>query len=79
MYFSTKRQRFLVNQGYSFKVIFTLVVNVLFYVLVYVQVITKLTGMDSEPNLALSSKKEQEDLLRQVTTLYLHSHTEKLN
>ena len=40
----------------------------------YVQVITKLTGMDSEPNLALSSKKEQEDLLRQVTTLYIHSH-----
>ena len=32
-----------------------------------VQVITKLTGIDSEPNLALTSKKEQEDLLRQVS------------
>ena len=36
MYFSTKRQRFLVNQGYSFKVIFTLVVKALSYVCTYV-------------------------------------------
>ncbi|XP_065905045.1 general transcription and DNA repair factor IIH helicase/translocase subunit XPB-like [Dysidea avara] len=48
MFYSTKRQRFLVNQGYSFKVI------------------TRLAGMDVEPNLSLTSKKEQEDLLRQV-------------
>ena len=39
-----------------------------------VQVITKLTGMDSEPNLALNTKKEQEDLLRQVTTFIVLTH-----
>ena len=27
--------------------------------------------MESEPNLALTSKKEQEDLLRQVTGLFV--------
>ena len=27
--------------------------------------------MESEPNLALTSKKEQEDLLRQVTELFM--------
>ena len=31
--------------------------------------------MESEPNLALTSKKEQEDLLRQVTELFvINSH-----
>lgn len=49
MHFSTKRQRFLVNQGYSFKVI------------------TKLAGMEKETDLALSSKKEQAELLHQVS------------
>ena len=49
MHFSTKRQRFLVNQGYSFKVI------------------TKLVGMDKETDLAFNNKKEQADLLLQVS------------
>ena len=48
MHFSTKRQRFLVNQGYSFKVV------------------TKLAGMESETDLAYSSKKEEAELLHQV-------------
>ena len=34
MYFSTKRQRFLVNQGYSFKVNYS-AINVLLYVHTY--------------------------------------------
>ncbi|XP_076799627.1 general transcription and DNA repair factor IIH helicase/translocase subunit XPB-like [Clavelina lepadiformis] len=46
--FSTKRQRFLVNQGYAFKAI------------------TKLTGMDDEPNLAFHTKAEQHQLLQKV-------------
>eukprot|EP00731_Ephydatia_muelleri_P018733 Em0011g773a len=48
MHFSTKRQRFLVNQGYSFKVV------------------TKLAGIEEEPDLAFSTKKEQADLLQKV-------------
>lgn len=48
MHFSTKRQRFLVNQGYSFKVV------------------TKLAGMEEEPDLAFSTKKEQAELLQKV-------------
>ena len=48
MHFSTKRQRFLVNQGYSFKVV------------------TKLTGMEEEKDLAFTKKKEQAELLQQV-------------
>jgi DNA excision repair protein ERCC-3 len=47
MHFSTKRQRFLVNQGYSFKVISKL-------------------GIEDEPSLSLSTKKEQAELLQEV-------------
>lgn len=48
MYFSTKRQRFLVEQGYSFKVV------------------TKLSGMDDESDLVVTTKKDQADLLTAV-------------
>ncbi|CAI8001510.1 General transcription and DNA repair factor IIH helicase subunit XPB [Geodia barretti] len=47
MHFSTKRQRFLVNQGYSFKVVSKL-------------------GIEDEPSLSLSTKKEQAELLQEV-------------
>ena len=53
MHFSTKRQRFLVNQGYSFKVV------------------TKLAGMEEEKDLAFNTKKEQAELLQQVSPLSL--------
>lgn len=48
MSYSRKRQRFLVNQGYSYKVI------------------TKLAGMDEEPDLLYKTREEQSQLLQQV-------------
>ncbi|XP_076272676.1 ATP-dependent DNA helicase hay [Rhynchophorus ferrugineus] len=48
MNYSRKRQRFLVNQGYSYKVI------------------TKLAGMDKEPDLMYKTREEQGLLLQQV-------------
>nr|XP_012154391.1 PREDICTED: DNA excision repair protein haywire isoform X2 [Megachile rotundata] len=48
MNYSRKRQRFLVNQGYAYKVI------------------TKLAGMDEEPDLMYTSREEQGHLLQQV-------------
>ncbi|KAJ3343024.1 hypothetical protein HDU93_000194 [Gonapodya sp. JEL0774] len=48
MYYSTKRQQFLIDQGYSFKVI------------------TKLAGMESTPDLAFSTLKDQLGLLYEV-------------
>ncbi|CAG9862163.1 unnamed protein product [Phyllotreta striolata] len=48
MNYSRKRQRFLVNQGYSYKVI------------------TKLAGMDEEPDLMYKNRDEQLQLLQQV-------------
>lgn len=48
MNYSRKRQRFLVNQGYSYKVI------------------TKLAGMEEEPDLLYSNREEQGQLLQQV-------------
>ncbi|KAL2711602.1 hypothetical protein V1478_018623 [Vespula squamosa] len=48
MNYSRKRQRFLVNQGYAYKVI------------------TKLAGMDDEPDLMYSVREEQGQLLQQV-------------
>ncbi|XP_054286214.1 general transcription and DNA repair factor IIH helicase subunit XPB [Macrosteles quadrilineatus] len=48
MGYSRKRQRFLVNQGYSYKVI------------------TKLAGMDEEPDMLYKTREEQGQLLQQV-------------
>ncbi|KAK2578754.1 hypothetical protein KPH14_012280 [Odynerus spinipes] len=48
MNYSRKRQRFLVNQGYAYKVI------------------TKLAGMDDEPDLMYNAREEQGQLLQQV-------------
>nr|CAD7452877.1 unnamed protein product [Timema tahoe] len=48
MSYSRKRQRFLVNQGYSYKVI------------------TKLAGMDDEPDMMYKTREEQGQLLQQV-------------
>ncbi|KAK7861741.1 hypothetical protein R5R35_014373 [Gryllus longicercus] len=48
MSYSRKRQRFLVNQGYSYKVI------------------TKLAGMEEEPDLQYKTREEQAQLLQQV-------------
>ncbi|KAL1517370.1 hypothetical protein ABEB36_001140 [Hypothenemus hampei] len=48
MNYSRKRQRFLVNQGYSYKVI------------------TKLAGMENEPELLYKTREEQGQLLQQV-------------
>ncbi|XP_012262945.2 general transcription and DNA repair factor IIH helicase subunit XPB isoform X1 [Athalia rosae] len=48
MNYSRKRQRFLVNQGYAYKVI------------------TKLAGMDEEPDLMYKTREEQGQLLQQV-------------
>lgn len=48
MSYSRKRQRFLVNQGYSYKVI------------------TKLAGMNEEPDLLYGTPEEQGQLLQQV-------------
>lgn len=48
MSYSRKRQRFLVNQGYSYKVI------------------TKLAGMDEEPDIMYANREEQGQLLQQV-------------
>ena len=50
MSFSRKRQRFLVNQGYSYKVI------------------TKLAGMDQDPELMYKTKEEQAKALQLVLT-----------
>lgn len=50
MNYSRKRQRFLVNQGYAYKVI------------------TKLAGMDEEPDLMYGNREEQGQLLQQVLT-----------
>lgn len=49
MNYSRKRQRFLVNQGYSYKVI------------------TKLAGMENEPDLMYKTREEQGQLLQQVS------------
>lgn len=49
MNYSRKRQRFLVNQGYSYKVI------------------TKLAGMEDEPDLHYKTREEQGQLLQQVS------------
>lgn len=49
MNYSRKRQRFLVNQGYSYKVI------------------TKLAGMETEPDLFYKTREEQGQLLQQVS------------
>ncbi|XP_025835845.1 general transcription and DNA repair factor IIH helicase subunit XPB [Agrilus planipennis] len=48
MNYSRKRQRFLINQGYSYKVI------------------TKLAGMEEEPDLMYKTREEQGQLLQQV-------------
>lgn len=48
MSYSRKRQRFLVNQGYSYKVI------------------TKLAGMEEEPDMMYKTREEQGVLLQQV-------------
>lgn len=48
MSFSRKRQRFLVNQGYSYKVI------------------TRLSGMEDDPDLYFKTKEEQAQMLQQV-------------
>lgn len=48
MYYSSKRQQFLIDQGYSFKVI------------------TELRGMETFPDLAYASHKEQIELLQSV-------------
>ncbi|XP_011309067.1 DNA excision repair protein haywire [Fopius arisanus] len=48
MNYSRKRQRFLVNQGYAYKVI------------------TKLAGMDGEPDMFYKTREEQTQLLQQV-------------
>lgn len=48
MNYSRKRQRFLVNQGYSYKVI------------------TKLAGMEDEPDIMYKTREEQGQLLQQV-------------
>ncbi|KAI4485025.1 hypothetical protein M0802_012853 [Mischocyttarus mexicanus] len=50
MNYSRKRQRFLVNQGYAYKVI------------------TKLAGMDDEPDLMYGVREDQGQLLQQVLT-----------
>lgn len=49
MNYSRKRQRFLVNQGYSYKVI------------------TKLAGMEDEPDLFYKTREDQGQLLQQVS------------
>lgn len=54
MNYSRKRQRFLVNQGYSYKVI------------------TKLAGMDEEPDMLYKTREEQGQLLQQANTFYLY-------
>lgn len=48
MSYSRKRQRFLVNQGYAYKVI------------------TKLAGMDQEPDLSFKTREEHGNLLQQL-------------
>uniref|UniRef100_A0A069DWY2 General transcription and DNA repair factor IIH helicase/translocase subunit XPB n=1 Tax=Panstrongylus megistus TaxID=65343 RepID=A0A069DWY2_9HEMI len=48
MAYSRKRQRFLINQGYSYKVI------------------TKLAGLDEDPDIMYSDRDEQGSLLQQV-------------
>ncbi|KAB0796826.1 hypothetical protein PPYR_10887 [Photinus pyralis] len=48
MNYSRKRQRFLIDQGYSYKVI------------------TKLAGMDDEPDLLYKNREDQGQLLQQV-------------
>lgn len=71
MAYSTKRQRFLVDQGYSFKVrslpvlplhLFLWSERVLLHNL---QVITKLAGMEEE-NLMFSTREDQQQLLQKV-------------
>ena len=74
MFYSTKRQRFLVNQGYSFKVYRRYIIYWLMVSCCHAKVITRLAGMDVEPNLSLTSKKEQEDLLRQVWCGWTNEH-----
>lgn len=48
MAYSTKRQRFLVNQGYAFKIV------------------TKLPGLETDPELMYGTREEQQILLQQV-------------
>ncbi|KAA8496129.1 TFIIH basal transcription factor complex helicase repB subunit [Porphyridium purpureum] len=59
MYYSSKRQQFLIDQGYAFKVI------------------TELTGMESVPDLAFSTREEQLELLTQVLNADEAEATEK--
>lgn len=80
MAYSTKRQRFLVDQGYSFKVCiymlcFIYVIGFLTDIMAcssflltcpsLLQVITKLAGMEEE-DLMLSSRDEHQQLLQKV-------------
>lgn len=48
MAYSTKRQRFLVNQGYAFKIV------------------TKLPGLETDPDLSYGSREDQQILLQKV-------------
>ncbi|EPZ32209.1 DNA repair helicase rad25 [Rozella allomycis CSF55] len=48
MYYSSKRQQFLIDQGYAFKVI------------------TEFKNIEKTPNLVLSSKQEQKELLQEI-------------
>ncbi|TRY74212.1 hypothetical protein DNTS_002857 [Danionella cerebrum] len=66
MAYSTKRQRFLVDQGYSFKVLFMLIGSSgIFVCHPSPGVITKLAGMEEE-DLMFSSRDEQQQLLQKV-------------
>lgn len=76
MAYSTKRQRFLVDQGYSFKVCVHVVFHQYYWIIKvisidlfltfsFLQVITKLAGMEEE-DLMLSSRDEQQQLLQKV-------------
>ena len=61
MAFSRKRQRFLVNQGYAYKVV------------------TKLTGIDEEPDMMYNTHEEQvschlELSFKRVSNLNLSQH-----
>lgn len=81
MAYSTKRQRFLVDQGYSFKVYLHVVFHQYYWIphgyndmfffnwpfldFLFLQVITKLAGMEEE-DLMLSSRDEHQQLLQKV-------------
>ncbi|CAI0427003.1 unnamed protein product [Linum tenue] len=67
MYYSTKRQQFLIDQGYSFKVLPQSIVFC-FDELAIEQVITSLPPPDSGAELSYHSQDEQLALLRKVLT-----------